>query len=321
MNEIHNKVDQIDLNLLKVFETVYRERHLSRAAQSLSLTPSAVSHAIGRLRQQLNDPLFVRDGRLMSPTPTCQRMAAALLDHLAQLRQLLQQWGHFDPEQTRQTFRISMPDAVEIALLPAIARNLGEQAPHAALANVASDRKGMARALAAGQLALALDVALPISEPVRHQPLLQDQFCIVARAGHPLSQPLSHPLNQRPTLEQYLEAQHIAVSTRTSGSVIEDTALLNMGLQRKIAVRCQNYYSACRIVEQSDCLLTMPVRLVPQIGALQTLRRWALPFELPPAQLHMYWHSNSEFDLSNQWLRQLVIDSVRESAEPVSGES
>ncbi|WP_266157509.1 LysR family transcriptional regulator [Dyella silvatica] len=299
MNSIHTKTDQLDLNLLKVFETVYREQHLSRAAQSLSLTPSAVSHAIRRLREQLADPLFVRDGRRMSPTPSCQRMAPALLDHLTKLRQLLQQWGQFDPLRTQQTFRIGMPDAIEVMLLPAVVQGLSQQAPHAVLASSASDRKEITRALASGYLDLVIDVALPISEPVRHRPLLQDAFCIVARAGH--------PSRRRPTLAQYLQAQHVAVSTRASGSVIEDTALLNLGLQRNIAVRCQNYHSACKLVEQSDYLLTMPARVARPICTTLALRQWALPFELPPIQLHMYWHVNSEFDPANQWLRQLMM--------------
>ncbi|QCW26245.1 LysR family transcriptional regulator [Lysobacter enzymogenes] len=75
MNQIHTRSEQLDLNLLKVFEAVYRERNLSLAAQALYLTPSAVSHALARLRRQFDDPLFVRDGRRMSPTAACQRLA------------------------------------------------------------------------------------------------------------------------------------------------------------------------------------------------------------------------------------------------------
>jgi len=89
---------------------------------------------------------------------------------------------------------------------------------------------------------------------------------------------------------------------------IEDTALLNLGLQRRVAVRCQNYRSAGRLVEQSDHLLTMPARLAQQICATQALRQWALPFELPPVQLHMYWHANGEFDPASLWLRQLLLE-------------
>ncbi|MEH6421431.1 LysR family transcriptional regulator [Pseudomonas sp. CGJS7] len=298
MNHIHSKSEQLDLNLLKVFEAVYRESNLSRAAQALYLTPSAVSHALARLRQHFDDPLFVRDGRRMSATPACQRIAPQLIDSLSRLRELLQQWDRFDPAHARQGFRIGMPDATESALLPALAQALRTQAPNATLASVALTRRELGRELAAGQVDLAVDVALPISEPVRHRPLFQDGFCVVMRDGHALAKRLS--------LKQYLQASHVAVSTRASGQVIEDIALLNLGLQRTVALRCQNYHSACEVVAQSDALLTMPAGLAGRIAANARLRRVAVPFALPAAQLHLYWHANSEFEPANRWLRELV---------------
>lgn len=299
MNQIHNRTDQLDLNLLKVFEAVFRENHLSRAAQALYLTPSAVSHALNRLRQHFGDPLFVRDGRRMSPTPACQRIAPALIDSLSRLRELLQQWDRFDPAQTRQAFRVGMPDATESVLLPALAQRLHAHAPAATLSSVALARRELGRELAAGHVDLAVDVALPISEPVRHRPLFQDGFCVVMREGHALSRRLS--------LKQYLQARHVAVSTRASGQVIEDIALLNLGLQRAIGLRCQNYHSACEVVAQSDALLTMPAGLAGRISASARLRRVAVPFALPAAQLHLYWHANREFEPANRWLREAVV--------------
>lgn len=302
MNIIHAKTEQLDLNLLKVFEAAYREQHLGRAAQSLRLTPSAVSHALRRLRVQLGDPLFVRDGRRMLPTPACQRLAPPLLEALAQLRQLLQQRERFDPSQARQAFHVGMPYAIEAMLLPAIYRLLRERAPQAALSSVAYERRELGRTLAAGQLDIAIDVALPAAEPVRHAALLQEPFCIAVRSRH--------PLKRRPTLPQFLAAQHVAVSGRASGAVVEDIALLNLGMQRRIALRCQNYHSACRVVAASDHLLTMPTGLARQM-ANRSLRLLPLPFDLPPIQPHLYWHANTAADPANQWLRQLVFDACR----------
>ena len=302
MNIIHSNAGQLDLNLLKVFEAAYREQHLGRAAQSLHLTPSAVSHALRRLRAQLGDPLFVRDGRRMLPTPACQRLAPPLLETLAQLRQWLQQLQHFDPAQARQAFHVGMPYAIEAMLLPAIYRLLRERAPRATLASVGYERRDLARALAAGQLDLAIDVALPASEPVRHAVLLQQGFCIAVRSRH--------ALKRRPTLPQYLQAPHVAVSSRASGAVVEDIALLNLGLQRRIALRCQDYQAACRVVGCGDHLLTLPTGLARQMAG-RSLRLLPLPFELPPIQPHLYWHANLAVDPANQWLRQLVVDACR----------
>lgn len=298
MNKIHSTRDDIDLNLLRIFEAVYREQHVSRAAASLSLTPSAVSHAIQRLRVRLNDQLFVRDGKRMVPTAQCLQMAPAVLDRLGQLRQLLQQWGSFEPLNARQTFRIGIPDSIEPILLPGIVKILNEHAPGASLESVVCERKGMARALSAGYLDLCFDVALAINEPVRHQPLLEDTLCLVTRLGH--------PFNTQPTLSQYLNARHVAVSTRAAGAVIEDVALSRLGMQRKVAIRCQNYFSACRIVEQSDCVLVVPKSVAEFIDFAHTLKQWDLPFQLADAQLHMYWHGNREFDPMNLWFRGLM---------------
>ncbi|NWE77794.1 LysR family transcriptional regulator [Pseudomonas yamanorum] len=307
MNKIHSKVENLDLNLLRVFEAVFQERHLTRAAEILSLTPSAVSHALRRLREYLDDPLFVRQGKAMVATPVCLRDAPALLDQLARLRQILQQWGRFDPRSTRQMFRIGMPEAVETSLMPALQTVLFEQAPNALFSSVAFDRAQMARMLASGRLDIIIDVALPIRDPVRHQPLLEDNFCVVARKGH--------PLGGEPNLQQYLDASHVAVSSRAGGLVLEDAALSNLGLQRPVALRCQTYVSAFAIVAASDHLLTVPEQLSRETPGASSLQCWRTPFQLPKVQLHLYWHSNTDTDPANEWLRNVVVSAVREHTE------
>lgn len=304
MNQIQSRADTLDLNLLRVFEAVFQERHLTRAAESLSLTPSAVSHALRRLREHLGDPLFVRQANLMVPTPACYRLAPALFEQMARLRQLLQQWARFDPKATRQTFRIGMPESVEMMLLPALQQAFFRTAPAAALASVSFERGNLARLLAAGQLDAAIDVAQPIREPVRHAPLLQDDFCIVARKGH--------RLKRTPDLKQYLAAHHVSVSGRSSGLVLEDAALSNLGLQRQVVMRCQNYTTAISIVAASDYLLTVPVQLSRAVAGAHELRHWRMPFDLPKVQLHLYWHMNNDADAASQWLRGLMLEVIRE---------
>jgi DNA-binding transcriptional LysR family regulator len=305
MNAAHHRFDGLDLNLLRVFETVFRERHLTRAARVLALTPSAVSHALRRLREHLDDPLFVREGNAMVPTGTCQRMAPALVEQLAQLRGLLQQWGKFDPATSTQTFRIGIPEAVELMLLPPIHRAFARAAPRAALASVRFDRGELERALAARHLDLAVDVALPMREPVRHRPVIEDPFCLVVRKGH--------PFRRKPTLGQYATAAHVGVSTRATGPVLEDNALLKLGIERRIAVRCQSYATAFRLVAGSEAVLTVPRRLAHELGSARVAVR-GLPFAIPPVQLQLYWHANAEADPANAWLRGLLLAVGRHSA-------
>ena len=293
----------MDLNLLMVFEAVYREQNLTQAADTLAVTPSAVSHALRRLREHLGDPLFVRRGRRMVPTSVCARNAPALLDELATLRRLLQQWGTFDPATSEQPFRIGMPEAVEMAFMPTLQARMLDEAPHIAVSSVSFDRGQLAHALSAGRLDAAIDVAMPMRKPIEHQPLFDDGFSVVARR--------EHALRRAPTIRQYLAASHVAVSRRPTGLVLEDRALLELGLQRRVAVRCQTYASALSIVAASDHLLTVPSRLGRDLPGFAALRRWRPPFELPRAQLHLYWHAKQDTDPASAWLRRCITEAMR----------
>ncbi|MDC0743575.1 LysR family transcriptional regulator [Polyangium mundeleinium] len=298
MHRVHDRFDTMDLNLLRVFEAVFRERHLTRAARVLALSPSAVSHALRRLREHLDDPLFEREGTEMVPTATCLRMAPALVEQLAQLRGLLHRWGTFEPSTTTLMFRIGMPDSIEPMLVPQLRSALAKAAPLATLASVAYQRSAIARELASRQIDLAFDVSMPVHEPVQHRRVLEDDFCLVVRDGHPLRGKL--------TVAQYVAASHVLVSSRATGLVLEDHGLLRLGVERRVVVRCQSYDTAFRVVADSDDVLTAPRRLTGEVGKVHALSRRALPFKLPPVKLHIYWHAHAESDPANMWLRGFV---------------
>lgn len=298
MNRIQTRMATLDLNLLKVFEAVFQERNLTRAAEVLALTPSAVSHALRRLREHLGDALFCREGHEMVPTPACDRLAAPLLEQLEQLRRLLQQWVGFDPAQTRQGFRIGMPEGIELALLPALQQGFFADAPQASLASVPFDRHQLARLLASGQLDAAIDVARPVSDPVHHRELVDDRFCVLWRKG-------ARPM-RAPTAREYLEARHVAVSSRAVGQVVEDAAFLRLGVQRTVALRCQNYASAFSAAASSDLWLTLPGQLSLAGPVPQALERWPVPFRLARLPIHLYWHRHHDEDAASVWLRELI---------------
>ena len=273
---------------------------MSRTAEALHITPSAVSHALKRLREALGDPLFVRSNNQMLPTSACQRMAPLIMDNLSRLHQILQQWGAFSPASSKHHFRLGLHYALEPSILPRLAQHLSQVAPHISFASIKIERANLTRALAAGHIDVAFDVALPIKPPVLHKKLLSDDFYVLLRAGHPLA----HPLR----VEDYLAARHIGVSNRPSGAAIEDILLQQQGLARQISIRCQNFFAAKAIVEASDLLLTVPKRLAKQLlggASLGThLRLIKLPIELNPIETHLYWHAQTEQDEALSWLRQ-----------------
>ena len=131
MNDAHEwpALKRLDLNLFRVFEVVYRERNLTRAAALLHLSQSAVSHALARLREQLGDPLFVREGRGVAPTPLAEQLAPGILDALAGLQRSVTRVAAFDPLHDRRCFSLNMPEQMEPLLLPALCAHLQQHAP------------------------------------------------------------------------------------------------------------------------------------------------------------------------------------------------
>lgn len=295
------KIQQLDLNLLKVFEQLYQLQNMTRAADVLHLTPSAVSHAVGRLRECLGDPLFVRSQNRMVPTPACQRVAPLLIENLSRLRQILHQWDQFDAGTSQQHFRIGMHDALELSILPRLSALMSRLAPNVTFSSIKIDRQHMVRELSSGQVDLALDVALPLKPPVRHQLLVEDGFCVLMEKGHPLSPGL--------TVDAYLQSDHVSVSNRPIGPSVEDLVLQQQGYQRRITMRCQNYLAASQIVANSHRLLTLPVSLANQLKT-KAHNILPMPIAIPPLTTHMYWHENTAEDSAQIWLREVFTDQL-----------
>lgn len=293
MKSIHDGplLRRADLNLLAVFDVVYRERNLTRAAHQLSLSQSAVSHALARLRDRLGDPLFLRQGRGVVPTPRAEQLAPGVQAALAQLDEVLRPGAAFDPGRDLRRLTVAMPDELEPLVLPALARQILEVAPQALISSVRLDRAALRSDLGSGRLDLCIDVARPTEPEVLHEPWRQHRLCVVSARARRLS------------VESYLAADHVAVSSRRTGPTLEDFLLGRLGLQRRVALRCQNYEAACRVVAESGMLLTMPrehaVLLRPALG----IRLLSLPMELPPIDLHLYWHRQAENLPAQRWLR------------------
>ncbi len=295
-------IQQLDLNLLKVFESLYLEQNMTRTAERLHITPSAVSHAIKRLRECLQDPLFERSKQKMLPTPACQRMAPLIIDNLSRLRQILQLWGDFEPETSRHHFRIAMHDAIETAILPKLTRYLAKHAPNVTYASIKIERAQLSRELSAGHIDVVLDVAMPIKPPVLHKKLIDDDFSVLISNNHEL-------VNQQKfkggfSRKDYFSAKHISVSNRPSGAAIEDLLLQEQGLVRKTTIRCQSYQAAREIIRSENLILTLPTSIARRLQD-ETLQLIKLPFSLASIETHLYWHQNTEEDAALKWFREI----------------
>ncbi|MDP4533059.1 LysR family transcriptional regulator [Marinobacter salarius] len=295
-------LNRLDLNLLHVFDTIYREGSLTRAARALHLTQPAVSHSLSRLREHFDDPLFSRQGNQMVPTPLARRFLESMRPGLTQIQSAVNQFHAFDPANQRKTYSLALRDILESTFLPKLMGRL-ESYPELEIISQRVPRRDMETQLAAGKLDFAVDVLLPVSNQTGHELLRHDRLVVLARKSHPLT-------GGGLTLDKYLEAKHVLVSSRSEGPGIEDFELSRFGVQRNIRLRCQHYYAACRVAEGTDLLLTMPENYARIIAERADIDILTTPVDLPGIDVHLYWHKAYEREPALIWFREQLASVV-----------
>jgi DNA-binding transcriptional LysR family regulator len=278
-------ISAIDLNLFVVLDAIFTEGGVTRASEKLHLTQPAVSHALARLR----DPLFVRRGQAMIPTPLARNVIEPVRRSLRLLAAALDETAHFDPASTQKRFTIGVRDVLEATALPRLVQQVSDGAPGIDVAAVRVERRDLESALAAGTVDVAIDVLLPASPNLRQQTIAVDRLIVVARDGHP---------EVRGTLDlaSYLRADHVLVTSRRRGSGAEDVELARLGLQ-------------CRVVGDTDLLLTMPERYARVLERGTSNQILPIPIEASPITLHLYWHAAVDGDPANRWLRARLVEA------------
>jgi DNA-binding transcriptional LysR family regulator len=300
-------LSRIDLNLFTVFDAIYREGGITPASRRLHLSQPAVSHALARLRELLDDPLFERRGNEMVPTPMARSLAATIGTSLGSLEQMLQRAGRFDAATSQRCFTIAVRESQELTFLPALVAQIGATAPHVDVAAVRIERRDIEEDLQGGEIDAALDVALPLSREVRREQVSAEPLVVLAREGNPAVQGALD-------MATYLAHGHVLVTGRRRGGGYEDIALGRLGMSRHIRVRCQQHAAASDIVSRSDLLATMAhsQALLANRHGNQVL---PLPAEIPPIEMFLYWHANVDADPASQWFRALLLASMRAAAK------
>lgn len=292
---------RLDLNLFVVFEAIYREGSISRAARQLNLTQPAVSHALARLRERLDDALFVRRGNQMVPTARARALADPVREALAGLQHCLEADVGFAPQAARRTFVLGLRDGLEACVLPPLLQFLHAEAPGVDVQSVMVARRDLAHELASGRVDLALDVQLPMGNDIEQHKLLDAGLVVVMRHDHPLAA-------KDLTMEGYLAARHVLVSSRRRGPGLEDFGLGQYGYRRELTLRCQHYQSALEVVAQTDLLVTLPDMLAQRLAPAPRFVSRALPLALPGMGLYLYWHRDQHADAGHVWLRENFIN-------------
>lgn len=285
-------IQTFDLNLLRVFSAVYAERNVSRAASATALSQPAMSNALMRLRKACSDQLFVRTARGMEPTALAEELIGPVRQALAILQECLERPQGFNPKDSEHTFKILMSDAGESAILPPLMAAVVKEAPGVRIESVRYPHEEYAHLLQSGQADLAVGNLSFLKAGFYQQRLFGDPYCCIARKRHPT-------INGRLTLQDYMQAQHLSISTGTADVLVE-RALARSRSKRNITLRVTHYHVAVDIVEGTNLVATVPRNAAHNAKGVQVL---PVPLKIPAADVRQFWHRRAHNDLANQWLR------------------
>lgn len=315
-----NQIDltRTDLNLLVLFETVLEERHVGRAAARLSLSASAVSHGLGRLRRLLNDPLFLRTPKGVVPTARAEELASPVADVLARVRSVIATAEPFDPATSARRFTIGAPDGGSAVVLPPLLAKLRRRAPGIdvsvrqllpAPGDTSPERAW--QGVFADLDAHAMDVAVVPSDripPRFHQRLLyEEDFIVAMRTGHPFA--------AAPTLERYCEMQHLVVSDGGDPHGFVDEALATQGRSRRVVLTVPNFMFALAVIAETDLVSALPRRFAAAHAARFGIVGLDAPLPLGRFRLNAVTPRAALMDAGVAWLFD-VLGGTKHKRQP-----
>lgn len=312
-------LSRVDLNLLVLFEAVMRDRHVGRAAERLNLSPSAVSHGLGRLRRMLNDPLFLRMPRGVVPSARASELEPRIAEILSAVRSVVATAEPFEPATSTRRFRVGMADAFLSVLGPALVTALAERAPNVGIAvlhvlrtfgNVSDDHAWdeVLAMLDEGAIDAAL---LPwVAAPARFacREAGRDRLVAATRPGHPFA--------RFPGLDTYCAARHLIVSVRGDPTAATDAALARLGRRRDVKMTAPNFSVAMLLAAESDLVVSLPESLVAAHGSRFGLIGTPLPFDLPYSRVVAVATHAALQDAGVAWLTDLLCDLLAHALEP-----
>jgi DNA-binding transcriptional LysR family regulator len=294
----HPDLAGVDLNLLVVLDSLLETRSVKRAATRVSLSPSATSHALARLRDLLGDPVLVRAGRQMALTPRAERMRARVRSLLEETGALLRSDDLFDPETLRRGFRIAATDYAEVVVIRALSDHLAGSAPGVDLFSRALVRDSVDR-LRGGDDELAIGVFADLPADIERATILRDGFVCVLRRGHPA-------LRRKLTAERYAALGHVLTATRGEPYGVVDVYLERVGLRRRVARTVSSFEVAPHMIASTDYVLTLPARVARRLARDLDLVIREPPIALPGFDLEMVWHRRMTGDPGHRWLRETI---------------
>ncbi|MEO7495609.1 MAG: LysR family transcriptional regulator [Massilia sp.] len=301
----HVDLRGLDLNLLVVFNEVFRARQISAAAKRLRLTQSAVSNAIARLRRTVDDELFVRTTDGMQPTPYAERLAEPVALALAHLEQALQPEQPFDPSATPRRFAIAMTDVGEMYFMPRLIEACAAMAPQVVVASVRAGQVDLRTEMEVGRVDLAIGAFDDAPAVLYQRRLFRQDYVSMFRLGHPQAAAVA-------SLKGLGAVGHLIVTSMESpyGGINHALAKAGIALERSFSV--PHFAAVPYILSTTDLVATVPQKLAERAAGPFQLDVRKSPLRLPALQTNMFWHRRYNHDEGNRWLRGVVAELFAE---------
>lgn len=289
-----------DLNLLRVLVALAATRNVTQAAHALDMSQSGFSTALARLRQGVDDPLFIRTAGSMTPTPRAVPLIATAQEVLARISNEVLQKPGFDPLTMQTVFRLAMADVAEIVFLPRLVRHLQRHAPHATVVCATLDTDELKHAMANGEIDLAMGCFPDLNAQASFQQRLYfHTYACMLRHDHPLT---ADPLS----LRSYSEAGHAVAVSPARTTALLNSFLEKRSIKRRIVLQTPHHLSLAAIVESTDLIATVPLATGARFVPLGMVKLLPLPFTPPSFAIQQHWHPLFHRDPRNQWLRSQI---------------
>lgn len=294
-------MDNFDLNLLRIFDSLWRHRHLGRASDELGVSQPALSHSLKRLRAQIGDVLFVKARNGVQPSSRAVDLAPVIQALLASVRQDVLLAPDFAPLTAQRKFTLAMSDLGEMTFLPKMLENLATLAPGVDIVTVSMPPRDLMAALQRGEVDLTMGYFPDLQgSDIFQQRLFSHGFVCLVSSAHPTAQ-------KGLTQQQFLELSHAVVQTEGRTQEIVEQYLKTRGIKRRELLRCPHFFSIPMVIASTNLIVTVPESVGRVFSGTTSLRALPAPFDFPAYDVKQHWHRCQHDDPGNRWLRSVLV--------------
>ncbi|HCS42827.1 MAG TPA: LysR family transcriptional regulator [Pseudomonas sp.] len=285
-----------DLNLIPMFVALHETASVTATAERLHVTQPSISYALGKLREQFDDPLFIRNRNGMQPTRLANSLYASFKEVAQNVDSAIAQARKFDPVSSTRNFRLALSDMGELAFLPRVLRHLNQVAPHIELEVIPLNIELAAQWLNEGHVDAVICSRVLAGAGITHHPVLLQHYVCLLAADHPR---VGDSLN----MEQFSTEPHVLVNS-TSGHNVAEEVLKTLNIKRRVRLRLPHYSVLPNVIPGTQLLTILPSQIAtsfcrhPVTGPLKILE---LPFKVPSFHVNLHWHARSDQSSALKW--------------------